>query len=67
MSAELLTKSEQSGAVADPGGGPEARAPLPLLKLVKKKMATATSRKFRQSSGPPQTNFWIRYWFSKLM
>ena len=46
--------------VADPGSGDQD--PLPLLKLVKKKMAATWGRKFRESSGPPRTNFWIRYW-----
>ena len=39
--------------VADPRGGPETRTPLPLLKLVQKKMAAATGHKFHESSGPP--------------
>ena len=42
--------------IADPGGA-EARAPLPLLKLVKKKMAAAPRRKFPKSSGPPSDKF----------
>ena len=46
-------------AVANPGG-PEARAPVP-VKTSQKKMATAAGRKLRESSVPPQTNFWIRY------
>ena len=48
-------------SVAD-SGRPRGLGPLPLLKLVQKKMAAALGRKFRKSSGPPQTNFWIRYW-----
>ena len=40
-------------------GGAEARGPgpLPLLKLVKKKMAATWGRKFRESLGPPSDKF----------
>ena len=46
-------------AVADPGGGPEARPPAP-VKTSQKKMVTV----FCKSSGTPRTNFWIRYWYA---
>ena len=48
----VLTEQYAKDRSRDPTGAPEARAPLPLLKLVKKKMATAAGRKFRESLGP---------------
>ena len=44
--------------VVDPGGSQRPQ-PLPLLKLVKKKMATTPHCKFCKSLAPPWTNFWI--------
>ena len=60
---KMLNENNQKlYAVAGPGwGGGGPVPPLPLLKLVKKKMATAASHKFHESSPPPRTNFWIRY------
>ena len=48
MSHSKMSPVTSRTRVADPGGG----LPLPLLKLVKKKMAAALCHKFRESLGP---------------
>ena len=52
-----MTKSNsRADAVADPKGARRPGRPLPLLKLVKNKMAAAPRRKFRESSPPPPSD-----------
>ena len=51
-------KIDCGSSVADPEG---TGAPLTPVKLVKKDGHHTVSCTLRESSGPPQTNFWIHY------